>query len=91
MLAELTFSFQNVIEHDGIGIAITGLSIVFTSLALITLAIATMPEVLAALEKYLPAERDHHGGTSKPATDEAVAVAIGVALHAQSQTKDNTG
>ncbi len=92
MLAELTFHFENIAKHNGIGIAVTGLLIVFTSLVLISLAIAAMPKVLAALEDYLPAEHDHHGSpASKPSSDEAVAVAIGFALHSQLQLKDKTG
>lgn len=63
MLAELTFKFQNILDHKGFGVALTGLAIVFTSLAAITMAIAAMPKLLAALEGFLPPERDHHGRT----------------------------
>jgi Na+-transporting methylmalonyl-CoA/oxaloacetate decarboxylase gamma subunit len=89
MLGELTFRFQNILDHQGIGIAVTGMLIVFVSLALITLAIATMPKVLAALAGFLPQEHEHHGPTSaKPSTDEALAVAIGFALHTRAKSKD---
>lgn len=91
MLGELTFKFQNILDHHGFGVAITGLAIVFTSLALITLAIATMPKVLAALEGVLPAEREHHAApAAKPSNDESLAVAIGFALHTQAKSKDKT-
>ncbi|MBC8357017.1 MAG: hypothetical protein H8E66_34025 [Planctomycetes bacterium] len=91
MLGELTFSLQNVVKYDGIAIAATGLSIVFTSLALITLAIATMPKVLDALEGFLPAEHEHHAApTAKPASDEALAVAVGYALHTRTKSNDKT-
>lgn len=89
MLGELTFKFQNILDHDGFGVAITGLAIVFVSLALITLAIATMPKVLAALHGFLPPEHEHHAARpTKPANDEAIAVAIGFALHTQAKSKD---
>ena len=89
MLGELTFSAQNIADNDGYGVALTGLFIVFTSLALITLAIATMPKVLAALEAYLPPDHEHHGApTAKASSDEALAVAIGFALHTQANSKD---
>lgn len=88
MLGELTFRYQNILDHNGFGVAITGLSIVFTSLALITLAIATMPKVLAALAGFLPAEHEHHAApAAKPASDEALAVAIGFAMHKQAGRK----
>ena len=89
MLGELTFRFQNILDHDGFGVAITGLLIVFTSLALITGAIAMMPKVLAALEGFLPAEHEHHGASATNASnDEALAVAIGFAMHTQVKSKD---
>lgn len=92
MLGELTFRFQNISDHNGFGVAITGLAIVFTSLALITLAIAAMPKVLAALQSFLPAEHEHHTApAAKPANDEALAVAIGFAMHTQSMSKDKSG
>ncbi|HRX80635.1 MAG: OadG family protein [Planctomycetaceae bacterium] len=92
MLGELTFKFQNILDHEGFGVALTGLAIVFTSLALITLAIAAMPKVLAALEGFLPPERDHHATpAAKPSNDEAVAVAIGFAMHTRGNAKDNNG
>jgi len=89
MLGELSFRFQNILDHEGFGVAITGLAIVFTSLALITLAIAAMPKVLAALEGFLPPEHEHHAApAAKPANDEALAVAIGFAMHTQAKSKD---
>ncbi|MCA9124258.1 MAG: OadG family protein [Planctomycetaceae bacterium] len=92
MLAELTFKFQNILDHKGFGVALTGLAIVFTSLALITMAIAAMPKLLAALEGFLPPERDHHGApAAKSSDDAAVAVAIGFAMHTRLNSKDRRG
>ena len=89
MLGELTFSFQNIQDNQGIGIALTGLLIVFSSLALITLAIAMMPKALAALAGFLPPEREHHAAPAiRPSNDEALAVAIGFALHTEAKSKD---
>ena len=91
MLGELSFSVQNIVDNQGISIAATGLLIVFTSLALITCALAAMPKILAALEPYLPAEQDHtKTATNRSSGDEAIAVAIGYALHTQSSSKDKT-
>jgi hypothetical protein len=48
-----------------------------------------MPKVLAALGGFLPPERDLHAlSASKPSGDEALAVAIGFALHTQATSKD---
>lgn len=92
MLAELTFKFQNILDHEGFGVALTGLAIVFTSLALITTAIAAMPKVLGALEGFLPPERDHHAApAAKTSDDEAIAVAIGLAMHTRVGSKERTG
>ena len=89
MLGELTFSFQNILDNDGVGVALTGLLIVFTSLALITSAIAAMPKVLAALEGFLPPEHEHHAApAARASNDEAIAVAIGFALHTKANSKD---
>ena len=89
MLGELTFSVQNIVDNEGVGVALTGLFIVFSSLALITLAIATMPKVLTSLEGFLPPEHEHHAApAAKASNDEALAVAIGFALHTQAKSKD---
>ncbi|MEX0322080.1 MAG: OadG family protein [Puniceicoccaceae bacterium] len=47
----MDFSFQNVTNADGIGIAITGMAIVFSGLVLISLYIASMPKLLNRMEK----------------------------------------
>lgn len=43
----MNFSWQNVIDGNGIGITITGMLIVFSGLLLISLFIAALPRVLA--------------------------------------------
>jgi Na+-transporting methylmalonyl-CoA/oxaloacetate decarboxylase gamma subunit len=54
----LQFSTQNIIDGQGIPIAITGMLIVFCVLALITLFIEVLPKLTALLERYVP-EDDH--------------------------------
>lgn len=86
----MNFSLQNVVDGQGIAIAVTGMAIVFTALVLISVFIALLPRVLAVLNPYLP-ESTHHGHAppAVPATaaasgnadeDTRIAVAIGVAL-----------
>ncbi len=49
----MNFSFQNVLDADGIGIAITGMAIVFSGLVLISLYISSMPKLLSRMEKVV--------------------------------------
>ena len=53
----MTSSFQNVLDADGIGIAITGMSIVFAGLVLISLFIASLPRLLGKVEKEVARKR----------------------------------
>lgn len=82
------FQFSNILDANGFGIAITGMLIVFTALILISVFIAGLPRLTAIVNKVLPPVH-HHGAVpaAKPADDgsEAVAVAIGFALHTQKQ------
>jgi Na+-transporting methylmalonyl-CoA/oxaloacetate decarboxylase gamma subunit len=53
----MKMSFQNVLDADGIGIAITGMSIVFCGLVLISLFIAALPKLLGKVEKEVARKR----------------------------------
>jgi Na+-transporting methylmalonyl-CoA/oxaloacetate decarboxylase gamma subunit len=80
------FDFQNVIDADGISIAVMGMLIVFVALALVSLFIASLPRILEALNDYLPAEHAHHGGHAAAAADdvdddEPIIAALGFVLH----------
>jgi Na+-transporting methylmalonyl-CoA/oxaloacetate decarboxylase gamma subunit len=84
MFAQL--SLQNIADNDGLGIALTGMLIVFSALLMITCSIIALPRVLVAVAGYLPEEHAHHAAAPPQPTelseaDEAVAVAIGYALH----------
>jgi Na+-transporting methylmalonyl-CoA/oxaloacetate decarboxylase gamma subunit len=82
---ELHFSFQNVIDGNGIGLALTGMTIVFCALGLISLIITALPGVL----KFLPPPAEHHGvGPATPPvqqTDDALIAAIAYTLHTRQQ------
>ena len=49
-----TFSIQNIIEGQAVGISITGMSIVFSGLILISVYIAILPKILDFLQKPSP-------------------------------------
>ena len=81
---DFNFNVQNIIDGQGISIAITGMVIVFFALTMISLFIAALPRILARVEKRWPESQGHHAPqTSAPpagVTDDVVA-AIAVALH----------
>ena len=84
-------NFQNIIDHDGLSLALTGLAIVFAALTLISVFIAVLPRILAAIEPWLP-ESEHdpapatlvgrgaadapHPGQAPPEVVAAIAVAL---------------
>lgn len=83
--------FQNIVDVNGFGIALTGMLIVFVALVLISLMIAALPRVLVVLEPYLPESEAHGhgaGGQARNTVDEeAVVAAIAYAMHQQRQAK----
>ena len=79
--------FQNIVDGDGISIAIMGMSIVFCALLTVSLFIWRLPRILERCNAFLPPETEHAAapGASapKPAVDTKLAqiAAIGLALH----------
>ena len=53
----MNMTFQNVLDADRIGIAITGMSIVFAGLVFISLFIASLPKLLSKMEKEVARKR----------------------------------
>ena len=93
----MNMSFQNVLDADGIGIAITGMLIVFSGLVLISLYIASIPSLLRRLESGfkkisekravapVPAVASLGGGTEL--TDEMLS-AIAYVIHMEKEYED---
>lgn len=82
MSLEINFGIENIIEGQGISIALTGMFIVFVALSLITLSIFLLPKILGFLTKFIPQKAGVPGmprDSSKEA-DEIIA-AIGYVLH----------
>jgi Na+-transporting methylmalonyl-CoA/oxaloacetate decarboxylase gamma subunit len=83
--------FQNIIDANGIGLAITGMAIVFTVLVLVSLYIAWLPRILPLLNAILPVVEHHHGAPmpsagARPQASSAdaeaeVVAAIALAMH----------
>lgn len=75
---------QNVINGQGIKIAISGMLIVFAALAIISFFIYILPFILKGLVKILPPEGASHGFSASPeAIEDEVLAAIGFALHTE--------
>ncbi len=82
----MSFDVQNIIDGQGINIAITGMVIVFFALSIISIFIAALPKILKWVAVYWP-ETDEHAviGSALPATTRVVSdelvVAIAMTLH----------
>lgn len=77
----LTMSLENVVNANGVTIAVMGMLIVFSALTIISLFIALLPKLLPLLETIVPEEHhQHEAASSQPADHEQVLAAIGYAL-----------
>ena len=70
---------------QGLDLAFAGMSIVFTALVLVSVFIAVLPRILAAINPYIPPAQLHTQSQDKETDDDAIAAAIGFALHARRQ------
>ena len=79
---ERKMGFDNIREHDGLGIAATGIIIVFTALTLISLFVALLPRLLQALSFLLPTRPELQQPSQRQSIeDDQVVAAIGFVLH----------
>jgi len=76
----LRFSVQNIIDGQGVDIALTGMLIVFSVLALISLFIVLLPKALGVVARYIP-EVEHAPASPKSQDDDVVVAAIGYVMH----------
>lgn len=78
---DLTMGFENIINANGVTIAIAGIIIVFSALTIISLFIALQPKLLPLLGKLFPEEHHPHGPSSSQTADhEEVLAAIAYTL-----------
>jgi Na+-transporting methylmalonyl-CoA/oxaloacetate decarboxylase gamma subunit len=80
---------QNILDNDGIGLAITGMLIVFVGLILISLFIAALPRVIARADQEVQRHRERRvaesahpvgSGLEDPALRAAIALVIQMEL-----------
>ncbi|MFG0335067.1 MAG: OadG family protein [Maioricimonas sp. JB049] len=82
----ITIDPQNVVDSNGVGLALTGMLIVFTVLILISLFIACVPRLLGLLNRIFPEVDHRHGGPPPPDQPGLeVVAAIGLMLHRQNR------
>lgn len=76
---------QNIIDGQGISIAITGMVIVFFALSVISLFIAALPRILALFARRWPETEGHHAvrsaAPSQQTVSNEVVAAIAMVLH----------
>lgn len=73
--------FQNIWEHNGVGIALTGMVIVFGALTFITIFISVLPGILHVVGTVLPDEDESRIVQGSDSADDEVAAAVGFVLH----------
>ncbi len=90
---KFTFSVENIVKGEGIGISLTGMLIVFVALTLIAVFITLLPWVMRKLDPILPKGEVFHAppasGPRPPSeADESLAAAIGYALYKEHLSQD---
>lgn len=83
----LHFSIQNIVDGQGIPIAITGMVIVFCVLTLISLFIVVLPKLTAWLSRYFPETEIHEAATPETSSNDTVMAAIAYVYHMRRQEK----
>jgi len=87
-------SMDNIWEHDGIGIAVSGMCIVFTVLMLISLFISQLPRCLSLIDKVVPEkvqdQDDSVSAVATPSRSEEMSriAAIGYAVYRSRRARD---
>lgn len=67
--------FENIWEHNGLGIAATGMIIVFLALTGISIFIRVLPGILDALPITVSYEPEQQPASAKPGSDDDEVVA----------------
>ena len=80
------FDIQNIIDAQGLELALAGMLIVFTALTCISIFIGFLPKILPLLSKILPEVELHtkpkaRVSAPKANNDKAVVAAVAFAIH----------
>ena len=78
---DYVFSFQKIIDGNGLSISITGMFIVFSSLLTIAIFVLFLPKVLIFFNRFFPEkEEEVFAVTDSVINDKGLIAAIGFAL-----------
>ncbi len=80
----MNFSWQNIIDGNGIGITITGMMIVFSGLLFISLFIAVLPRVLKLKDHFTSSPKttaEVPATVAAPPSEEEIMAVISLVLH----------
>ncbi|OEU67677.1 MAG: hypothetical protein BA863_16995 [Desulfovibrio sp. S3730MH75] len=79
-MQEMVFSWQHVVDGNGVALSITGMSIVFVALLLVSIFIAMLPKIAGVCNKIIPPAAHHSGveaaAPAGPVEAEIVAAAV---------------
>lgn len=85
----MNYSWQNVIDSNGIGITLTGMLIVFSGLLLISLFIVALPRVLELKERIVAVRNisipEPADTPETPPSDAEIMAVISLVLHLETE------
>ena len=86
-MLKFDLNYQNVVDGQGMELAMAGMLIVFVVLALISLFIALLPRILSVVARRYPEEAGYRvAGSGDETTGEGeILAAIGYVLHSRAQ------
>jgi len=82
--------WENVVEYNGVMVAIAGVAIVFAALSVIATFIWLLPSAMAMLARVAPEQEERHvapqpSPAGDASQDASIAAAIGYAMYLESQ------
>lgn len=82
----MMIDWQNLVDENGIIIAVAGMAIVFSALAVISVSIWLLPRAMEVVNRIHPEQHEPHvsaQSASRPegSEDASIAAAIGYAMH----------
>ncbi len=93
---QFQFDLQNILDHEGLAISITGMAIVFLGLVLVSLMIFALPKVLGWLDTTRRRDRrpvealDTAGGSDEDTRQKAIVAAIAMVLEHAMRPEDGS-
>lgn len=86
----LTFSWQNVLDGNGIWVTITGMVIVFIGLIIISSFIAVLPRALAFFDSFQKKKKNEDKTEKNEEIDEDILAAIGYIIWCEKEEMESS-